>query len=125
HRFRVERWSIGAGHQATGTAIGHPTAGGYPSVLFAVLGLGRPPRLAWLGPNEVARQATSRLDLPRVPLDQRSYHSSRWAVVPGVESSGRYQVIACSRSTGELRIYESLRSYFIAQVEDEVKLSSE
>jgi hypothetical protein len=64
-------------------------------------------------------------NLPLLPIDQRSYSSTGWDVVAAVESPERYQVIASSRSTGELRIYESLRAYFIAEVEDEAKLCSE
>ena len=67
----------------------------------------------------------SGINLPLVPIDRRSYSSSGWDVVAAVESPGQYQVIACRRSTGELRIYKSLRAYLIGQVEDEVSECSE
>jgi len=81
----------------------------------------------WHGWDDAKLRVRERsgFNLPLVPIDLRSYSSSGWDVVAAVESPWRYQVIACSRSTGELRNYESLRPYFIAQVEDEVKLCSE
>ena len=68
---------------------------------------------------------TTGIDLPLVPIDFRGYGSGGQDVLAAVESHSRYHVIACNRSTDNVRRYESLRSYFVAQVEDEVRLGFE
>jgi hypothetical protein len=60
--------------------------------------------------------------VPLVPIENGGCSAGGYAVLAAVESSERYWVIVYSRATGRvLHIYESLRAYFIGEVEDEVK----
>lgn len=69
------------------------------------------------------RQASG-VTSPLVPIDHRSYSANGWDVVAAVESPSQYEVVEYRRRTQEIRKYQSLRSYFIGQVFDEVSLCS-
>lgn len=70
------------------------------------------------------RQA-SESETPLVPIDHRSYSANGWDVVAVVESPSQYEVVEYRRRTQEIRKYDSLRSYFIGEVLDEINLCSE
>ena len=68
-------------------------------------------------------RATTGINLPLVPIDNRSDSSSGYDTVAAVESSDSYRVIFFKRPTSEVRFFRNLRRYYIAEVLGEIRLS--
>jgi hypothetical protein len=89
---------------------------------FSVWGV----RIPWIGWGQTELQIRQGLpiNVPLVPIDLRSYSSTGVDVVATVESPIQYTIIGFVRSTHEIRKYENLRTYFICQVNDEIRFTN-